>query len=249
MASSGSRASHPRKRPARGAAGRPREPVCSGPSTARRRPLCEERSCDSVSRFFLTCATAPKGTYASRFSPRFVALSLASLALTLAPPPAQACGGGMFVPETQTQTTSMSGHRVAISISTEQTVLWDQIKYQGNPKDFAWVMPVKAGATIGVGSDAWLEALDAATTTHLSSPRPSAISAGARSRAAAGAAARPRPSTEPATARATSPAGRRRSRSSTARPWAPSTRSRSPRRRRARSATGSTSTATSSPPT
>ncbi len=106
----------------------------------------------------------------SRFSPRFAALSLASLALTLAPPPARACGGGMFIPPTETQTTSMSGHRVAISISTEQTVLWDQIKYQGNPKDFAWVMPVKAGATIGVGSDAWLEALDAATTTFVSSP-------------------------------------------------------------------------------
>jgi hypothetical protein len=105
----------------------------------------------------------------SRFSPRFAALSLASLALTLAPPPAQACGGGMFTVPSETQTTSMSGHRVAISISTEQTVLWDQIKYQGNPKDFAWVMPVKAGATIGVGSDAWLEALDAATTTYVSS--------------------------------------------------------------------------------
>ena len=109
----------------------------------------------------------------SRFSPRFVAIPLATLALTLAPPPARACGGGMFTPATETETTTMSGHRVAISISTEQTVLWDQIQYQGDPKDFGWVMPVKAGATIGVGSDAWLEALDAATGTVVSSPKTS----------------------------------------------------------------------------
>jgi Uncharacterized protein conserved in bacteria (DUF2330) len=106
----------------------------------------------------------------ARFSRGFAALSLASLALTLAPPPARACGGGMFTVQSETQTTTMSGHRVAISISTEQTVLWDQIKYQGNPKDFAWVMPVKTGAKLEVGADAWLEALDAATTTFISSP-------------------------------------------------------------------------------
>ena len=105
----------------------------------------------------------------SRFSPRFVALSAVTLALTLAPPPARACGGGMFTVETETQTTTLSGHRVAISISTDQTVLWDQIQYQGDPKDFAWVMPVKTGAKISVGSDAWLEALDAATATVISS--------------------------------------------------------------------------------
>jgi hypothetical protein len=105
----------------------------------------------------------------SRFRPRFLAIPLASLALTLAPPPAQACGGGMFTLPTETQTTFASGHRVAISISMDQTVLWDQIQYKGDPKDFGWVMPVKAGATIGVGSDAWLESLDAATATVVSS--------------------------------------------------------------------------------
>ncbi|MFS8071227.1 MAG: DUF2330 domain-containing protein, partial [Byssovorax sp.] len=97
-------------------------------------------------------------------------MSLATLALTLAPPSARACGGGMFTLAAETETTTLSGHRVAISISTDQTVLWDQIQYQGDPKDFAWVMPVKAGATIGVGSDAWLEALDAATAAVVGSP-------------------------------------------------------------------------------
>lgn len=107
----------------------------------------------------------------SRFSPRLVAIPLTALALTFAPPSARACGGGMFTLATETETTTLSGHRVAISISTDQTVLWDQIQYQGDPKDFAWVMPVKAGATLGLGSDAWLEALDAATATVVASPR------------------------------------------------------------------------------
>lgn len=105
----------------------------------------------------------------SRFRPRYLAIPLATLAFTLAPPPARACGGGMFVLPTETENTSVTGHRVAISISMDQTVLWDQIQYKGAPKDFGWVMPVKAGATIGVGSDAWLESLDAATATVVSS--------------------------------------------------------------------------------
>jgi hypothetical protein len=105
----------------------------------------------------------------SRFNRCFVAMSLAALGLTLAPPSANACGGGMFTIPAETETTTLSGHRVAISISTDQTVLWDQIQYQGDPKDFAWVMPVKTGAKIGVGSDAWLEALDAATAPVISS--------------------------------------------------------------------------------
>lgn len=104
-----------------------------------------------------------------RLRPRFLAIPLASLALTLAPPPAHACGGGMFTLPTETEATFATGHRVAVSISMDQTVLWDQIQYQGDPKDFGWVMPVKAGATIGVGSDAWLESLDAATATVVSS--------------------------------------------------------------------------------
>lgn len=107
----------------------------------------------------------------SRFNRCFVAMSLAALAATLAVPSASACGGGVFTLPTETETTTLSGHRVVISISTEQTVLWDQIQYQGDPKDFAWVMPVKAGATIEVGSDAWIEALDAATATAVASPR------------------------------------------------------------------------------
>jgi len=117
----------------------------------------------------------------SRFRPRSLAIPLATLAFTLAPPPARACGGGMFTVQSESESTTVSGHRVAISISTEQTVLWDQIQYQGDPKDFGWVMPVKTGATIGVGSDAWLESLDAATATVIASPEIECFSGGSGS--------------------------------------------------------------------
>jgi hypothetical protein len=52
---------------------------------------------------------------------------------------------------------------MALSISTQQTVLWDQIRYAGEPSEFAWVLPVKPGARIELASDAWFDVLDAAT--------------------------------------------------------------------------------------
>lgn len=59
---------------------------------------------------------------------------------------------------------------MALSVSTKQTVLWDQVQYDGNPSEFAWVLPVKKGAYIEVSTDAWFEALDAATAVHVTSP-------------------------------------------------------------------------------
>ena len=85
---------------------------------------------------------------------------------------ARACGG-CFPPVTvqsQTESTVVTGHRMVLSVSTAQTVLWDQIQYSGNPKDFAWVLPVKQGARIELGTDAWFETLDAATEVHVVSP-------------------------------------------------------------------------------
>jgi hypothetical protein len=75
---------------------------------------------------------------------------------------AKACGG-CFVP--QAENTVVTGHRMVMSISKTQTVLWDQIQYAGEPEEFSWVLPIKPGAHIEVGADAWFEVLDAATTT------------------------------------------------------------------------------------
>jgi hypothetical protein len=57
--------------------------------------------------------------------------ALAALsATTLETTDAAACGG-CFHPENQKETTLVTAHRMALSVSVEQTVLWDQIKYAG----------------------------------------------------------------------------------------------------------------------
>ncbi|MEO5728709.1 MAG: DUF2330 domain-containing protein, partial [Byssovorax sp.] len=106
---------------------------------------------------------------------RFGPLALGGVAaLTLAlsaSSDARACGG-CFHPENQSQpeTTLVTGHRMALSISKTQTVLWDQVQYSGSPSEFAWVLPVKPGAHIELANNAWFETLDAATSTRVVPP-------------------------------------------------------------------------------
>jgi hypothetical protein len=96
--------------------------------------------------------------------------ALAALAATLVAGDARACGG-CFHPENQPETTVVTAHRMALSISPAHTVLWDQIRYAGAPKEFAWVLPVKAGAYVELGADAFFETLDAATSENVSGPQ------------------------------------------------------------------------------
>lgn len=100
---------------------------------------------------------------------RFLALALlAPLAGTLAlSSDARACGGCVVPPETNT---IVNAHRMALSISPKQTVLWDQIQYKGDPESWGWLLPVKPGAVVELSTDAWFETLDAATTTNVSAP-------------------------------------------------------------------------------
>jgi hypothetical protein len=100
---------------------------------------------------------------------RFLAPLAGGLALAsaLVVSDADACGG-CFAPPTFP--TVVTGHRMALSITTTQTVLWDQIQYSGDPAEFAWVLPVKPGAFIEVSTDAWFETLDAATNVQVVQP-------------------------------------------------------------------------------
>ncbi|MBM4357728.1 MAG: DUF2330 domain-containing protein [Deltaproteobacteria bacterium] len=101
-----------------------------------------------------------------------VAFAAASL---VAARPASACGG-CFVPPTEN--TVVTGHRMAMSISPVQSVLWDQIQYSGAPEEFSWVLPVKPGAKVELANDAWFEALDAATNSVVQGPLSSCNSFG-----------------------------------------------------------------------
>ena len=99
---------------------------------------------------------------------RTALVSVAALAaLCGADRDARACGGCFTGGG---ESTLVTAHRMALSVSTERTVLWDQIRYQGEPEEFAWVLPVRPGATVELSSDAFFEALDAATTTSVNRP-------------------------------------------------------------------------------
>ncbi len=92
---------------------------------------------------------------------------IASTSLFAAADQALACGG-CFV--SQSTPTVVSGHRMALSISTTQSVLWDQIQYAGDPAEFAWVLPVKSGARIEASTSAFFEVLEATTRLSVSAP-------------------------------------------------------------------------------
>lgn len=81
---------------------------------------------------------------------------------------AHGCGACISPPG---ESTVVTGHRMALSISPKQTVLWDQIEYAGAPESFAWVLPVKPGAIIQLSNDAFFDTLDAATTTQILQPQ------------------------------------------------------------------------------
>jgi hypothetical protein len=92
----------------------------------------------------------------------------AAAAALLAPArDARACGGCFHPP---TESTVVTDHRMAFSISTTQTVLWDQIKYTGSPREFAWVLPVRPGTQVQASHDEWFVALDATTQPSITGP-------------------------------------------------------------------------------
>ena len=75
----------------------------------------------------------------------------AIVALTATPRVADACGGCFHQQVTaggETDSTVVTGHRMVMSISQTQSVLWDQIEYAGDPEEFSWVLPVKPGAVL-----------------------------------------------------------------------------------------------------
>lgn len=85
---------------------------------------------------------------------------------------ARACGGCFHPPPgpDEVDGTVVTAHRMVLSLSTTQTVLWDQIQYAGSPADFAWVLPVKPGAVIELSQDSWIASLDASTQTVIQGP-------------------------------------------------------------------------------
>jgi len=106
-----------------------------------------------------------------RLRPAALAVGLAScLALAVAlEGDARACGG-CFHAGSDVGTSFVTDHRMVLSISKQQTVLWDQVQYTGDPKEFAWVLPVRDGARIELARDEWIRALDVSTRVSVKGP-------------------------------------------------------------------------------
>jgi hypothetical protein len=59
---------------------------------------------------------------------------------------------------------------MVVSISPQQTTLYDELRYSGSPDSFAWVLPIAGTATVGVSSDGLFATLDAMTKVSVVPP-------------------------------------------------------------------------------
>jgi hypothetical protein len=80
---------------------------------------------------------------------------------------ARACGGCFAPPDTPTVVTD---HRMILSVSKDQTSLYDQFRYQGDPSAFAWVLPIVGTVQVGLSSDQLFNSLDQTTQTTVQAP-------------------------------------------------------------------------------
>lgn len=80
---------------------------------------------------------------------------------------ASACGGCFAPPESDSVVTD---HRMILSVSSQQTTLYDQIRYTGSPSSFAWVLPISGTATVGLSADVVFATLDGLTQSQVIQP-------------------------------------------------------------------------------
>jgi hypothetical protein len=57
-----------------------------------------------------------------------------------------------------------------LSLGQQQTTLYDQIEYAGAPESFAWVLPIKGIAEVGLSSDLLFNVLDEISAVTITSP-------------------------------------------------------------------------------
>src|SRR5205085_2713516 len=91
----------------------------------------------------------------------------AGAAIALAATDAQACGGCFAPPETEQVVTD---HRMVMAVHSDESILWDQIRYTGRPEDFSWVLPVFGHVTLELASGAFFDQLDSLTVARVNPP-------------------------------------------------------------------------------
>jgi hypothetical protein len=94
-----------------------------------------------------------------------------ALAAAWSAPDAKACGGCFHMPTPTTQVpTVITDHRMIFRVTPQATTLYDQIEYQGDPAEFAWVLPIQGPVTVGLSADVLFSSLDTATQTTIVAP-------------------------------------------------------------------------------
>jgi len=85
---------------------------------------------------------------------------------------AAACGG-VFVPSAERPSGRqlVRDHRIAMAIGRSRTVIWDEVRFDGSPRELAWVSPVLPGTKIELASAEWLDALETSTQPIIYAPR------------------------------------------------------------------------------
>jgi hypothetical protein len=83
------------------------------------------------------------------------------------PRPATACGGCFSPTDT---VTAVNSHRMAIALTPDKTMLWDQIRYSGDPADFVWVLPVPAPPDVALADPGFFPALEQRTAPVILPP-------------------------------------------------------------------------------
>lgn len=98
-----------------------------------------------------------------------IALGLvASLGTTVALERTAAACGGCFVPPEDN--TVVTDHRMILSVGNGESTLYDQIRYQGLPQEFAWVLPISGEATVGLSADTLFGVMGGFTSVNVVAP-------------------------------------------------------------------------------
>jgi hypothetical protein len=99
------------------------------------------------------------------------ALAFGALASFVPIRDAEACGGCFGPPPPpQESPTVVTDHRMILTISKERSTLYDQIRYQGSPASFAWVLPIAGTVEVGLSANVVFQTLDSFTQQTIIAP-------------------------------------------------------------------------------
>jgi len=99
-------------------------------------------------------------------SARIVLATCIAASLALAPD-AHAMGAVISSPPGASSTVSV---RTAVAGASGRTARWASVEVRGSATKFVWILPARTGAFVDLASDAWLEALAAATAPRVVPP-------------------------------------------------------------------------------